>query len=153
MRRCSGETDLRNTKYIHRSPDVANNTVKSPMMINGRLESFSSVSSMVIQWEKEEESLLGMVEPGGREPRRRSHGIHELCSQFEPKEEGPDTRLKIDAEGMGVGGDIFSEGGTEMTETKINRRIFGMDGRLVERNMQPTDARLMPVESGESCQH
>ena len=49
-----------------------------------------------------------------------------------------------------MGGDISSEGGTEMTETKMNRRIFGMDGRLVEQITQPTDARLMPVESGES---
>ena len=120
------------------------------MMINGRLESFSSVSSMVIQWEKEEESLLGMVAPGGSEPRRRSHGINELCLQFEPNEEGQNIQLKIDAGGRGVGGDRLSEGGTEMTESKMNRRIFGMDGRLVERIIQPTDARLMPVESGES---
>ena len=45
--------------------------------------------------------------------------------------------------------------GAERTEQeiKINRRIFGMDGRLVEQNMQPTDARLMPVKSGESSQN
>ena len=63
---------------------MSTNIAKSPMMINGRMEMFSDVSSMVIRWEKEEESLLGMVEPGERRPRRRSQGVHELCSKFEP---------------------------------------------------------------------
>ena len=58
-------------------------------------------------------------------------------------------QLKIGAGGMGGRDDSFPKGGTE-TETKVNIRIFGMDGRLVERITQPTDARLMPVESGES---
>ena len=51
--------------------------------------------------------------------------------------------------------DVFPGSGTEMTEQKINIRIFGMDGRLVEQNKQPTNARLIPVisvESGESSQ-
>ena len=90
-----------------------------------------------------------MVSPRGSEPKRRSHGISELCQQFEPEEEVPNIPLKIDAGGRGVGGDRFPGGGTE-TETKMDIRIFGMDGRLVERITQPTDARQMPVESGES---
>ena len=115
------------------------------MMINGRLESFSSVSSMVIQWEKEEESLLGMVEPGTREPRRRSHGISELCSKFEPIEEEPEILLNIDGRGRGVGGDVFSGRGIEKTENVMELRIFGRDGRLVEQELKPTHARLIPV--------
>ena len=104
---------------------------------------------MIIQWEKEEESLLGMVSPRGSEPKRRSHGISELCQQFEPEEEVPNIPLKIDAGGRSVGGDSFPGGGTG-AENKLNIRIFGMDGRLVEQITQPTDARPMPVESGES---
>ena len=93
--------------------------------------------------------MLRMVSPRGGEPKRRSHGINELCLQFEPEEDVHNIQLKIDAGEMGVRDDSFPKGGTE-TETKVNIRIFGMDGRLVERITQPTDARLMPVESGES---
>ena len=116
------------------------------MMVNGRIELFSNVSSMVIQWEKEEESLLGMVEPGNREPRRRIQGVNELCSKFEPIEEEPEIRLNVDARGRGVGGELLSGRGIEMTENEMNLRIFGSDGRLVEQKIKPTHARLIPVE-------
>ena len=69
------------------------------MMINGRMEMFSDVSSMIIRWEKEEESLLGTVEPGERRPRRRSQGVHELCAKFESTVDDQDIPLEIDVRG------------------------------------------------------
>ena len=96
-----------------------------------------------------------MVEPGSREPRRRSQGVNELCAKFEPVEDEPDIRLDVDARGRGVGGELLSGRGIEMTENEMNLRIFGSDGRLVEQKIKPTHARLIPVksvESGESSQ-
>ena len=55
--------------------------------------------------------------------------------------------------GGGEWGEMFLSGrGTEMTEHEMNIRIFGIDGRLVEHKTKPTNARLIPVKSGESSQ-
>ena len=108
----------------------------SPRMINGRVEMFSKVSSMIIRWEKEEESLLEMVEPGGRRPRRRSKGFHELCSKFEPTEDDQGIQLEIDVRGRERGGEetkILS--GSEFEKKRKTEHIilfFGIDGKLVE---------------------
>ena len=148
------ETDTRKAICSHGSPDMTINIAKSPMMINGRMELFSNVSSMIIQWEKEEESLLEMVEPGERRPRRRSQGVHELCSKFEPIGEDQGVQLEIDVRGRGVGGEettILSGSEIEKNETELNIRIFGSDGRLVESEIKPTHARQVPVRNvGES---
>ena len=47
--------------------------------------------------------MLEMVEPGGRRPRRRSQGFHELCSKFEPIGDDQDVQLEIDVRGRGEG--------------------------------------------------
>ena len=108
---------------------------KSPMMINGRMEMFSDVSSMIIRWEKEEESLLEMVEPGGRRPRRRSQGFHELCTKFEPILDGQDVQLETDVRGREGGEEIKILSGSEFEKKRKTEhiiRIFGSDGQLVE---------------------
>ena len=112
------------------------NINKSPMMINGRMKMFSDVSSMMIRWEKEEESLLEMVEPGERGPRRRSQGVHELCSKFEPTVDDQGIQLEIDVRGRG-GKETKILSGSEFEKKRKTEhiiRIFGSDGQLVVEN-------------------
>ena len=52
-----------------------------------------------------------------------------------------------------MGGELLSGRGIEKTENVMELRIFGSDGRLVEQELKPTHARLIPVkivENGES---
>ena len=95
---------------------------------------FSDVSSMIIQWEEEEESLLEMVDRGGKGPRRRSHRVHELCTKFEPILDGQDVQLDTDVRGREGEGEIKILSGSEFgNKKKIENiiRIFGSDGQMV----------------------
>ena len=109
------------------------NIDKSPMMVNGRMEMFSDVSSMIIQWGEEEESLLENDIEGGKRPRRRSQRINELCTKFERMVDGQNIDLETDVRGREGEGKVIiipSESGVE-NESENIIRIFGSDGQLV----------------------
>ena len=127
-------TDTRKAIRSHGSPDMLNTINKSPMMINGRMEMFSDVSSMIIQWGEEEESLLETGDRGGKGPRRRSQRFHELCTKFEPILDGQDVQLDTDVRGREGEGEIKILSGSEFgNKKKIENiiRIFGSDGQMV----------------------
>ena len=127
-------TDTRKAIRSHGSPDMLNKINKSPMMINGRMEMFSDVSSMIIQWGEEEESLLEIGDIGGKGPRRRSQRFHELCTKFEPIVDGQDVQLDTDVRGREGEGEIKNLSGSEFgNKKKIENiiRIFGSDGQMV----------------------
>jgi hypothetical protein len=136
-------TDTRKAVRSHGSPDKLNIFNKSPMMINGRLEMFSDVSKMIIQWGEEEESLMEKGDIGGKGPRRRSQSFHELCTKFEPMRDGQDVRLDTDIRGREGEGEIIKIpfeskfGKKKKTENII--RIFGSDGQMLAKNQLELD--------------
>ena len=95
-------TDSRKAVENHGSPDKLNTQCfnKSPMMINGQLEQFSDISNMIIKWGEEEESILEK-EKGVKGARRRSQRIDELCTQFEPQNDGQMDNPDADVRGRG----------------------------------------------------
>ena len=100
------ETDTIKAMCSHGSPDKLNTIDKSPMMINGRLEKFTDISSMIIKWGEEEGALIEK-EKGGKGARRRSQKMSELCSKFESNMEGQDINPDIDVGGRGEGSDTI----------------------------------------------
>jgi hypothetical protein len=96
----------RSPNYSGRLPSIAMN--RSPAMLNGRLEGFGDISTMILKWEEEEGALdekEGKVKEGGQGGRRRSQRIYDLCGLFEGGGERQENTALEDAS-LRVGGDV-----------------------------------------------
>ena len=94
--------DMRKARRVQESPKPEIPLLRSPMMVNGRVERFSDLSEMIEFWEEQEKAGVSGEQREKSQGRRRSRRISELIGVYEGSDKSGDQMTQTSENGGGV---------------------------------------------------